>query len=364
MRSTDGMQRHQKTSPGETMLRRNSLRSPNIQAVFVLLLLIVLPLRLRAQKILPPQQKVILDTDIGDDIDDAYALALVLSSPELKLLGVTTAWGDTSLRARLAEGILCETGQESIPVTSGNSTEPSTTFTQAPWARRQPLPVQPKMDGITWMVQTIRQNPGQITLLEIAPLSNVGALIERDPTAFHMLKRVVLMGGSIRRGYGDLGYEPPQGPAREYNIATDVPAAQKLFTSGIPIYMLPLDSTQLKLNETLRQILVRHSTPLTDTLALLTAEWKASTVSSVPTLFDVMAVAAAISESNGKNLCPFQPMHIRVDDRGYTREESGPANAFVCLDSNSDQFFHFLIPRLLEQRLGPRSTAEGCRPAK
>ena len=64
----------------------------------------------------PFRRKVILDTDIGDDIDDAYALALVLTSPEVKLLGVTTAWGDTGLRAQLVEGILCETGQQDIPV--------------------------------------------------------------------------------------------------------------------------------------------------------------------------------------------------------------------------------------------------------
>lgn len=322
-------------------------------AIFFLLLSIALPLRTLAQKPLPPPQKIILDTDIGDDIDDAYALGLVLSSPELKPMGITTAWGDTALRARLAEGILCATGQQAIPVTAGVPTKPATKFTQAAWARRQPKPTQPKMDAISWMIQTIRQSPGQITLIDIAPLSNVGALIDRDPAAFHMLKRVVLMGGSIRRGYGDLGYAPDRGPAREYNIATDVPAAQKLFTSGVPIYMLPLDSTQMKLDEGLRHILFAQSTPLTDSLALLTGEWSAATNSSTPTLFDVMAVEAAMDQK----LCPFQPMRIRVDDQGYTRQESGPANAFVCLDSNSDSFFHFLIPRLLQQKLASRN---GC----
>ncbi len=325
-------------------------------AVFLLLLLAGLPLHVLAQKPLPAQQKVILDTDIGDDIDDAYALGLVLSSPEIKLLGVTTAWGDTSLRARLVEGILCEAGRQAIPVTIGVATKPGTTFTQAAWARRQPLPAGPKIDAISWMIQTIRQNPGEITLIDIAPLSNVGALIGKDPAAFHMLKRVVLMGGSIRRGYGDLGYAPDHGPAREYNIATDVRAAQKLFASGVPIYVLPLDSTQMKLDQGLQRILFSQSTPLTDSLALLTDEWSASSNSGVPTLFDVMAVEAAIDDK----LCPFQPMHLRVDEEGYTREEAGPANAFVCLSSNSDRFFHFLIPRLLEQKLGPEGSGAGC----
>ena len=65
------------------------------------------------------RQKVIVDTDIGDDIDDAFGLALVLSSPEIELLGVSSAWGNTQLRARIVERMLCETGNNAIPVFAG-----------------------------------------------------------------------------------------------------------------------------------------------------------------------------------------------------------------------------------------------------
>lgn len=309
----------------------------------------------RAQKSVPAPQKVILDTDIGDDIDDAYALALVLTSPELKLLGVTTAWGDTGLRAQLVDGLLCETGQQNIPVFAGVATKPHSVFTQASWASRFPPPPDRGTDAIAWMAKTIRANPGQITLIEIAPLSNVGALIDRDPAAFRMLKRVVMMGGSIHRGYGDLGYAPDRGPSAEYNIAMDVASAKKLFASGVPITMAPLDSTQLKLDEVMRSILFRRSTPLTDSLAILTEEWGGGR-SATPTLFDVMAVEATIDT----DLCPSQPMHIRVDDQGYTRPEAGAPNALVCLHSDSDRFFQFLLPRLMEQRLGMGGSAAGC----
>jgi inosine-uridine nucleoside N-ribohydrolase len=306
-----------------------------------------------AQKPLPVPQKVILDTDIGDDIDDVYALGLVLTSPELKLLGVTTAWGDTGLRARLAEGILCETEEQSIPVIAGVPTKAKNPLSQASWASRFSPPANAGTDAIAWMAKTIRANPGQITLIAIAPLSNVGALIDRDPAAFHMLKRVVMMGGSIHRGYGDLGYAPDRGPSAEYNIAMDVVSARKLFASGVPITMAPLDSTQLKLDEGMRSVLFRQSTPLTDSLAVLTDEWG---VGKTPTLFDVMAVEATIDGE----LCPAQPMHIRVDDQGYTRVEPGTPNAFVCLHSDSDRFFQFLLPRLMEQRLGMGSSTAGC----
>ncbi len=309
----------------------------------------------RAQKPVLPPQKVILDTDIGDDIDDAYALALVLASPELKLLGVTTAWGDTALRAQLVEGIFGETGKQNIPVFIGVPTKANNVFTQASWASRFPAPPDSNKDAIAWMAKTIRANPGQITLVEIAPLSNVGALIDRDPAAFRMLKRVVMMGGSIHRGYGDLGYAPDNGPSAEYNIAMDVPSAKKLFASGVPITMAPLDSTQLKLDEVMRSILFRRSTPLTDVLEVLTQEWDGGR-SATPTLFDVMAVEATIDG----DLCPSQPMHIAVDGAGFTRPEAGKMNALVCLRSDSDGFFKFLLPRLMEQRLGMDSPNPGC----
>jgi purine nucleosidase len=310
----------------------------------------------RGQKPLPAApQKVILDTDIGDDIDDAYALGLVLTSPELKLLGVTTAWGNTGLRAQLVEGLLCETGQQNIPVFIGVPTKANNVFTQASWASRFPSPGSTDTDAIAWMAKTIRANPGQITLIEIAPLSNVGALIDRDPAAFRMLKRVVMMGGSIHRGYGDLGYAPDRGPSPEYNIAMDVASAKKLFASGVPITMAPLDSTQLKLDEVMRSILFRQSTPLTDSLQVLTQEWGGGR-SVTPTLFDVMAVAATIDG----DLCPSQPMHIEVDDRGYTRPQAGTPNANVCLHSDSDQFFQLLLPRLMDQKLGMANLKPGC----
>jgi inosine-uridine nucleoside N-ribohydrolase len=192
------------------------------------------------------------------------------------------------------------------------------------------------------LLQHIRDNPGQLTLVAIGPLTNIGAAIERDPATFRKLKRVVLMGGSIRRRYGDLGYAPDHGPEPEYNIVCDIGAAQKLFTSGVPIFVMPLDSTQLKLDEVKRQILFSAGTPLTNALAALYYEWGQQT----PTLFDVMAVAYAIEPS----LCPAQPMHIEVDKDGYTRRSDGAPNASVCLDSDAEKFFRFLIPRLTEQK--------------
>src|SRR3954469_3554736 len=81
--------------------------------------------------------KVIFDTDIGDDVDDAFALALLVSRPEVNLLGVTTAWGDTALRARLTARLLAS-GHSSIPIYAGPKTASKTTFSQATYAMGYP----------------------------------------------------------------------------------------------------------------------------------------------------------------------------------------------------------------------------------
>lgn len=321
----------------------------------LLLAMFFLPAPVLAQSQATPQstsaaaapQKVILDTDIGDDIDDAYALALALQSPkQVELLGVTTAWGNTGLRAQLVQRFLDATGHRGIPVSAGVRTHSTATFSQAKWAEGQPAALNGWPDAIRFLIREIHRYPHQITLVAIAPYSNIGALIQRDPAAFRELKRVVLMGGSIYRGYGDLGYRPSRGPSAEYNVAMDIPASQALFTSGVPIYMMPLDSTQLKLDEVMRPILFSVGTPVTDALAALTSEWQSSTKQTTPTLYDAMAMAYVIQPS----LCPTTPLHITVDDKGFTRVTPGKPNANVCLNSNSSDFFHFLLPRLMQAK--------------
>src|SRR6266403_1047057 len=216
-------------------------------------------------------EKVILDTDIGDDIDDAFAIALALRSPELQILGITTTFGDTETRAKLLDRFLAEVGRPEIPVAAGVTTPPKGTFTQRRYAENN-----------------------------------------------HFAK-------SSR-------------PDADAFLLNDIPTAQQLFASGVPLFVMPLDATQLKLDEVKRAYLFSQGTPLTDALTLLYHQWGQQT----PTLFDPMTIAFLVNPA----LCPVQPMHISVDDKGFTRPDSGPPNAQVCIDSNPDAFFRFLLPRL------------------
>ena len=145
-----------------------------------------------------PPQLAILDTDIGDDIDDAFALALILRSPELRLLGIETAYGDTELRARLVDRYLAAVGRSDIPVYAGIPTAHSNTLTQTAYALQAPDRKHP--DAVEFLLSQIRVHPGEITLIAIGPLRNIRGAIERDPETFRKLKRVVMMGGSVNRG--------------------------------------------------------------------------------------------------------------------------------------------------------------------
>jgi len=291
--------------------------------------------------------RIIIDTDIGNDIDDAFAVGLALHSPEFQILGISSAWGDTHLRSRLLSRLLRETGRTDIPVAMGITKHPPgklDTLSQAAYAEGGPAD-QNYPKAVDFLLDQIRRHPDEITLIAIGPETNLGAAIDRDAATFRKLKRIVLMGGSVYRGYSQFNYGKTHGPDPEWNIICDIQAAQKVFTSGVPLYVMPLDSTQIKLQELERAQIFKAGTPLTDALLVLYTQWSRG-APQTPTLFDAVVVAYA----GHPELCPTEPMRLRVDDQGYTRVEAGAPNAQVCLRSSSDQFLEFFMPRIVAPR--------------
>ena len=114
---------------------------------------------------------VLLDTDIGTDIDDAFALALVMRSPELGLLGVTTVSGDTAARARLAAKLLWESGFQFVPVAAGKPGKPLP-LEQARWADGFSSPQIRQEPALDLLKAEIERRPGKITLVAIGPLTD------------------------------------------------------------------------------------------------------------------------------------------------------------------------------------------------
>ena len=285
-------------------------------------------------------QLAIIDTDIGDDIDDAFAVALALRSPELHILGITTTYGDTELRARLLDRYLGAIGRADIPVAAGVATLQNNIFTQAAYAHH--APERRHSDAVAFLLDQIRAHPGQITLIAIGPLFNIQAAIERDPVIFRQLRRVVMMGGSIYRGYGEDKNGSPRPPEPEWNIKCDPAGARALLSAGVPLFVMPLDSTQIPLEIRAQGAIFSHGSPLTDQLTLLYHQWTGASESRTPTLFDPVAVTYTIRP----DLCPATPMRLAVDDNGFTRPVEGAPNAQVCLKSDESGFMTLLLNRI------------------
>lgn len=174
---------------------------------------------------------VFLDTDIGDDIDDALALALATRSPEIELLGVSTVFGETRLRARLAAHLLRVYERPGIPVAAGCG---------EPLKRRHAPSGVPQAALLDWHVdyalseldgpellrRVAREQRGRLILLCLGPLTNLAIALRREPELVRWLARVILMGGT-----GGL-------PWPEWNVRSDALAAHLVLTSSLPITLI------------------------------------------------------------------------------------------------------------------------------
>jgi inosine-uridine nucleoside N-ribohydrolase len=289
-----------------------------------------------------PAEKVpiLLDTDIGGDVDDAFALALALASPELDLLGVTTVGEGAEDRAWMVCRFLTAVGKREVPVAWGRDRQPDSRIEGQMQYRRHPAvifnrtarPV--KESAVDLMYATLKDRPGKVTLVAIGPLTNVARLFADHPDCKPWVKRVVVMGGSVR-----VGYEGKAGPEAEWNVKSDVAAARAVFSSGVPLVVAPLDATvSLKLEEPLRRKLFAACTPLTFQVQALFQLWDKPT----PTLFDPVAVALASSEK----FCTMDDLRLEVDDQGFTRVVKGKANARVATAIKGDEFLRWYVERV------------------
>jgi inosine-uridine nucleoside N-ribohydrolase len=275
-------------------------------------------------------QKVILDTDIGDDVDDAYALALLATLSDANLLGVTTVFGETDKRAELAAKLLKILRRTDVPVYAGR-TGLSAIGRQYDWAKGFKSSAIRRSDAIEFMKREIERAPGEVILIGIGPLINLGDLLTRFPEIKPQIKKIVLMAGSVHVGYHN---EPPACP--EWNVECDPAAARSVFASGVTLEIAPLDATiSLKLDEEKQKLLCSLGLPITDALAALTKLWG----KPVPTLFDPMAIAWAL----GYQFCESCPMRIEVDDDGYTKIADGEPNCTVLLNPKQEEFLNWYI---------------------
>ncbi len=286
-----------------------------------------------------PRAKVLLDTDIGTDIDDAWALGYALKSPVFELLGVTVTDADTPARARLACKLLQRLGRTDVPVAVGRQTPavpPDRYDYQFTWAEDFQAYQPVSTPAVEFLADTIRRNPGQVTLIAVGPLQNIGDLVRQHPDVVPMVKRVVLMSGSI----GANAWSPA--PIAEWNVKLAIPEAQAVYSAGWPVTIVPLDSTTyMQLRDRERETLRDAGTPLVRSLEALLRLW-AEGPGSRMTLHDQLAVAEA--QQPGRFFARCAPLPLRVDDQGYTKVDASIGRPVtVCLEPKRDEFMaHFL----------------------
>ena len=267
---------------------------------------------------------IILDTDIGDDVDDAYCLTLAARWPAIDLVAVTCCWKGTLLRARLAKKLLDAMGLSDVPVYSSNKSVH--TSPQLEWAEDYPYDP-PDETAAQAIVRLVNERPGELTLVTIGPLDNIRRAVEIDPDLGTKLKKVVSM-------VGWLGTDAAKRPL-EYNARCDPAGTRALFSLGTELIVGNFDVTsRARLTDPWMSRLQAAGKPWTDNLVELTKRWG----HGVPVLYDPMALSCVQN-----SFCELKPMYIVVDDVGHTIPADGLPNCLMTVDANVEGFLDWLV---------------------
>jgi inosine-uridine nucleoside N-ribohydrolase len=286
---------------------------------------------------------VILDTDIGSDIDDTWALVQLLHCPELDVRLVVSDTGDTACRAALIARMLEIAGRTDIPVGIGMPA-PGEPVRQAPWLGRYTPEAYPgilRRDGVAAIIETIEASPEPVTLICIGPVPNIAEALRRAP---HIASKSRFAGmlGSIRKNL-----EGRDGAIAENNVVRDVQACRTVFAAPwLDLTITPLDTcARVRLRGPRYAAIRQNRDPLLRALIENHRIWLGGKpepdASSI--LFDTVAVHLAYST----DFLTMETMHLKVTDDGFTvpAPDGNPvrvALAWTDLDGFEDELVHRL----------------------
>ena len=306
---------------------------------------------------------VIFDTDICDDIDDTWALAMLLQSPEFDVKLIVTAVGNTSSKVKTVAKFLEIAGRTEIPIGVGVQQHKGR-HRQDAWAKDYDLSSYPGKiyeDGVQALIDTIMKSRRKIKLVAVGPLPNIAAALDREPKIANKAE-FVGMHGSVRRGYGN----NPK-PSAEYNVRAFVKEAQKVFTAPWDMTITPLDTCGIiQLKSRKYQKVLNKNSPLTRALMENYRAWYKQGIrsnnkdlseaelnkridqkcnSSSSTLFDTVGIYLAMST----DLVKMEKLPIRVTDDGHTRiDEKGKAINCATEWKDLGAFEDLLVDRLIK----------------
>ncbi len=311
-------------------------------------------------------ERIILDTDIGTDADDVLAVVLSVLSPELKVEGITTVYGDVDLRAKMIVKILRMLGKDDIPVMAG-ARDTLLRNREVFWLGHEGEGLLTEEDktiqydkrhAVDFIIDTVMNNPGEITLIAIGPFTNIAIALAREPRVADNVKKIIIMGGSAR-----LGPNAAELEHSDYNVNRDPESAALMFNSGAPIIMCGYDVTrQILFREEHILALERTNDPLNLAIAKMIRIWLQWWNRDYTAMNDPLCVAVAFLPDLCKGL--MMNVHVEYDHRhpsGHTictlpRTPWTPPNqlgitppepkVMVCLEVDSKRFMDLMLERL------------------
>jgi len=306
---------------------------------------------------------VILDTDICDDIDDTWALALLLQCPELEAKLVVTAVGNTEAKAKVVAKFLDRVDRTDVPVGIGVKQRDGS-HRHTDWAKNYDLSKYPGTvyeDGVQAMIDLVMKSPQRITVIAVGPLPNIGEALKREPRIAEKAD-FIGMHGSVYKGYGGKSKPDP-----EYNVRADVAACRRAFTASWDMTITPLDTCGLVVlrGDKYQTVLKRNSAITVNLLqnyrlwyrnglrsrqkdideADLSRSVNKKLNSSSSTLFDTVAIYLAVS----RDLAKMKRLPIQVTDDGHTKVVEGAKMIDCAIDwTDLGGYEDWLVKRLTQ----------------
>ncbi len=286
-------------------------------------------------------EKILLDTDIGGDIDDAICLAYLLREPQCKLLGITTVCGESEKRAAVADAI-CKAAGKDVPVIAGLDTT------------LQAVPVYPipegagalshwphshfeKADAPAFMYEKIKENPHEVILVGIGNMTNIATMFQNYPDTANLLKGLYVMNGYF-------GAEPLPEPWYNWNCWADPLASKIVFETSVAVHrVIPLEVTdRLTMKAEKARTFFMPGSHLMNAVLDFGNKWLES--SKKLTLHDPLAAVSIFYP----NICHFQRGNVYVetnkkDNMGettFSADLNGNVEAAVSVEC--EQFYHIL----------------------
>lgn len=293
--------------------------------------------------------KIFIDTDLGDDIDDAFAIALALGYENIEILGITTVFKNVSQRAYIAKRLLTLANHQNIPVHSGINkplNQDAGKF-HIEQVGQDNLPILRHYDdgclaypydgnnGVNFMLQTIKENPGEIILFGIGPATNIAKAIQTDYQTMKLVKQIILMNGF----YG-------QKDAKEWNVLCDPEASKIVYSANIPLKVIGANCTRLLyIKDDYLTRINNLKSKMGKYLNFMLAQWRKDNSNAYPIMHDALALMSIVHDcckyENKKILIP-----LEQDKRGCIEENENGNDVDVSVSVDVNDFTNEFVSRL------------------